>query len=103
MYLSYISKDTANEMPGGNVSIGLLAKADFESQRVRMQPGDKVLIVSDGVTEAENETGEFFGMDRLATAGILGGVPTIREALATYIGPSRLTDDVSIVELLYTG
>ncbi|MEU8463332.1 PP2C family protein-serine/threonine phosphatase [Streptomyces sp. NPDC029003] len=35
-------------------------------QRVRLQPGDRVLIYSDGVTEARSPDGTFFGEQRLA-------------------------------------
>ncbi|QDB80525.1 serine/threonine-protein phosphatase [Georgenia wutianyii] len=34
--------------------------------RVQLEPGDQVVLYTDGVTEARDEHGEFFGVDRLA-------------------------------------
>ena len=35
--------------------------------RVQLEPGDQVVLYTDGVTEARDERGEFFGVDRLAS------------------------------------
>ena len=41
--------------------------ADFVGQTtVRLQPGDGVVLYTDGVTEAENMAGEQYGLERLA-------------------------------------
>lgn len=49
----------------GGVAIGILADAKFEEQTLELERGDALLIYSDGVTEAQNERGEFFGEQRL--------------------------------------
>ena len=43
----------------GNLPVGLLADATYEGDRVHMKPGDRFILVTDGVTEAENAHGEF--------------------------------------------
>ena len=40
--------------------------AEFPVSETRLEPGDKVVIYTDGVTEAQNAAGEFFGKKRLA-------------------------------------
>ena len=39
--------------------------AKFSSAKYQMKPGDRLVVVTDGVTEAEDAEGEFFGTDRL--------------------------------------
>ena len=46
--------------------LGLMLDAGFRSERLRLYPGDRLLLYTDGVTEAINDAGEEFGADRLA-------------------------------------
>jgi serine phosphatase RsbU (regulator of sigma subunit) len=61
---------------------GLLAPPEPSSFHVRteqLQPGDRLLLVTDGVDEARDARGEFFGRDRLAEFAAkeaASGVPT---------------------------
>jgi serine phosphatase RsbU (regulator of sigma subunit) len=52
---------------GGPV-LGLLSIATYECGTAALEPGDLVVVCSDGVTEARNAGGEEFGRDRLVTA-----------------------------------
>src|SRR5438874_5416302 len=49
----------------GNLPVGLLADAVYESDRYNLHPGDRLVLVTDGVTEAENLSGDFFDNERL--------------------------------------
>ncbi len=49
----------------GNLPVGLLADATYESDRCSLHPGDRLVLVTDGVTEAENARGDFFEDSRL--------------------------------------
>jgi serine phosphatase RsbU (regulator of sigma subunit) len=40
--------------------LGLLDGATYETKTMRLQPGDKIVMFSDGLSEAENPQGEFF-------------------------------------------
>ena len=40
--------------------------AGFRSERLRLSSGDRLLLYTDGVTEAANDSGEEFGAERLA-------------------------------------
>jgi sigma-B regulation protein RsbU (phosphoserine phosphatase) len=59
--------------PGGNLEslsatgtpVGLIEHGEFELRDIELHPGDKVVIYTDGVTEAQNPQGEFFGKQRL--------------------------------------
>jgi phosphoserine phosphatase RsbU/P len=89
--------------PHGNVPVGLLPGATFESARCQMNPGDRFLIVTDGVTEAENSMGDFFEDSRLeATAAITPTLEGIFSAVSTFCAGNPLSDDCTVVELSYT-
>jgi sigma-B regulation protein RsbU (phosphoserine phosphatase) len=45
--------------------VGMIEDASFQTVQAQLSPGDKVVIFSDGLTEAENAEGEFFDTERL--------------------------------------
>jgi serine phosphatase RsbU (regulator of sigma subunit) len=95
-----------DEMPRGSVALGILAEAVFTEQSVDLAERDSLVVYSDGITEAMNAAGEFYGDDRLRavvrdhagrSAEEIGlGVLT---AVSAFVGPARRHDDVSIVVL----
>jgi sigma-B regulation protein RsbU (phosphoserine phosphatase) len=50
----------------GGLPIGLMLDASFEQVEFQLDRGDRLLIYSDGITEAMNPAKEHFGEDRLA-------------------------------------
>ena len=51
-------------VPTGPV-VGVLPEADFTVGDARLEPGDTLLVFTDGVTEAQNSDGDMFGEERL--------------------------------------
>ena len=88
----------------GNVPVGLLKDATYESAHCHLNPGDRLFLVTDGVTEAENAIGEFFEDSRLeAVAQKGGGLEDIFAAISSFCSGTQLNDDCTVVELVYTG
>ena len=97
--------------PGAPVGMGALAPVVGEVVEVALEPGDGVLLYTDGVTDAEGPDGEYFGEDRLrdllerehqsgrAPQEVLRRL--VRSAV-TYQS-SRLRDDASMVYLRWDG
>ena len=59
---------TANrleEMQKGEAALGLMESTIYAERQFELQSGDVFLVYSDGLTEACNERGEFFGAERL--------------------------------------
>lgn len=48
--------------------IGILEEVEFRDEVLALMPGDRVLLYTDGITEAPNDDGEMFGSQRLAEA-----------------------------------
>jgi serine phosphatase RsbU (regulator of sigma subunit) len=89
--------------PHGNVPVGLLPDATFESASCQMKSGDRFILVTDGVTEAENAMGEFFEDFRLEAAAAKS--PTLEgifAAVSEFCAGNPLSDDCTVVELCYT-
>lgn len=88
--------------PHGNVPVGLLADATFESATCQMKSGDRFILVTDGVTEAENAAGDFFEDSRLEAAALQS--PTMEgifSAVTAFCSGNPLNDDCTVVELCY--
>ncbi len=101
-----IADGSYHELPHGDMALGMMPGSTYSEQQVELQPGELLVIYSDGVTEALNEGGEFYGDDRLrAVFAGLGGL-TASEAgtrllasVDAFIGPTRPYDDLSLIVL----
>jgi sigma-B regulation protein RsbU (phosphoserine phosphatase) len=60
-----IRKDGTEQLGKGAPALGLVKDASFKEQNISLGQNDFVVIYSDGLTEAQNESGEFFGEERL--------------------------------------
>jgi serine phosphatase RsbU (regulator of sigma subunit) len=99
-----VSSHKVNRPTHGNLPVGLLKDATYESDRVQLKPGDRLVLVTDGVTEAENARGDFFEDSRLETVAAKSeSLDDIFAAIANFCGGTPLSDDCTVVELLYTG
>jgi serine phosphatase RsbU (regulator of sigma subunit) len=86
-------------------------RADFRSCQERLEPGDRVLIYTDGVTEARSPGGEFFGEQRLAdllARNLAAGLPvpeTMRRVVRALLEhqQGQLTDDATLLLVEWRG
>jgi serine phosphatase RsbU (regulator of sigma subunit) len=51
-------------LPGG-LPLGVLPEISYDEVRLYLHPGDRILLLSDGVVEARQGSGELFGFDRV--------------------------------------
>ncbi|MGH9669940.1 MAG: SpoIIE family protein phosphatase [Terriglobales bacterium] len=99
-----VAGEKAERIRNLNLPIGLLPEATYESERLSLKTGDRLVLVTDGVTEAENAEGEFFGDERLeAAANSAEPFDQILEAVQSYCGDTPLSDDCTVVALTYSG
>ncbi len=88
----------------GNLPVGLLPIAQYESATYKLNAGDRLIVVTDGVTEAEDVTGEFFGNERLESAAACDSpFDQIFRRVAEFCGPVPFNDDCTVLELTYKG
>lgn len=94
----------------GGLPIGLIPFAEFEAVTVQLAPGDRLILISDGVTECPGLDGADFGdsglSKSLSRSAHLDG-PEILQALVwdliEHFGGDSFPDDVSGVSLEYSG
>jgi serine phosphatase RsbU (regulator of sigma subunit) len=94
----------------GGIALGMFDGSIYESGQLRLDPGDAVVMYSDGITEAEDPAGEPFdeaGLERTlalypgtfpeATAASIG--QAVFDAVERHRRDSRLGDDLSVLVL----
>jgi sigma-B regulation protein RsbU (phosphoserine phosphatase) len=85
------------------ISIGIEFEAEYEKAEFVLSPGEAILLVTDGITEAENEKGELFGNDRLTDYFKLATGPPwaqgLLEKIDSWRGDAVMNDDLTILEL----
>jgi sigma-B regulation protein RsbU (phosphoserine phosphatase) len=93
-----------------NFPVGMFVEAEYESARVNLDPGDFLVIYTDGVSEASNPRNEMFEEARLRdimekftgnTVEELGD--SIREGMRAFTEGAPQSDDVTILVIQYKG
>jgi len=62
------SNCTTETLPGGGAVLGALPDWTYQDYTAQLQPGDQLILSTDGITEAENANLEEFGDERLLAA-----------------------------------
>jgi sigma-B regulation protein RsbU (phosphoserine phosphatase) len=91
-------------LAGGGMILGILPMAEYTEVHAKMEPGDTLVLFSDGVTEAVNPSDEDFGEQRLADlVASLSGRPAREIVKAVHAEVARFTqgappaDDITVV------
>jgi sigma-B regulation protein RsbU (phosphoserine phosphatase) len=100
---------SARRLETGGTIIGLDDGRTYEEGEVRLSPGDRIYLYTDGVLEQANGSGERFGDERLR--GILTGerrplratCEGVVEAVKRFAGRIAAEDDITFVGLEYRG
>ena len=95
---------TMEQLAAGGLPLGIMADADFREGRTTLNPGDVLVIYSDGVSEAVSPTGEEFGPTRLyeavarnLDASAAGIRDRIESALTKFAQGTPANDDITMV------
>jgi hypothetical protein len=80
----------------GALPLGILSGMDFPVTTFELEPGDSLLIMSDGIVEAQNAQGELFGFERIEE---MLRQPTTTAAIATAAQEFGQTDDILVLRV----
>lgn len=85
------------------VSLGVMEEVEYELAELVLEPGESLLLFSDGVTEAENERVEQFGyqrlIDHLSTSKSFPHGEGLLESIREWRGQAAVNDDLTIFEI----
>jgi serine phosphatase RsbU (regulator of sigma subunit) len=84
----------------GALPLGIISGIDFPIITFKLDPGDSLLMMSDGVAEAQNEAGELFGFGRIEE--MLRNAKTTEE-IARAAQQFGQTDDILVLRVQRTG
>ncbi len=87
------------------LALGVMDGFDYGCSELRLNPGDEILLYTDGVTEAFNAGGQMFGMDRLGYSLEATQVPPQERVESVFIGVTGFaaghpqSDDITVAVL----
>jgi serine phosphatase RsbU (regulator of sigma subunit) len=100
------ASETCERLDAEGLILGVRKEIRFEEKRAELHPGDLLLLFTDGVTEAENPEGGFFGEERLFTLmqdlHVLPPdqlIEQILQRVRLFTGSRSFGDDVSLVAM----
>ena len=86
-----------------NPPVGLLDGLSYTTESYQFAPGDRLVVFTDGITEAQDAAGEFFGDDRLHDAVASDSFDEIFARVQGFCRDTPLSDDCTVLELRYQG
>lgn len=95
----------------GGIVLGLLPERTYSAGTIEMQPGDTLVLFTDGVSEAMNDRQEFFGSE--ATAAALEATPpgaacealvaSLLDRIGAFAAGAPQSDDIAVLAIQYRG
>jgi phosphoserine phosphatase RsbU/P len=100
----FLYANGCSRLPESNLPVGLIENAPFQSGTEQLAPGSRVLIVTDGVTEAQTPDGDFYGEEPLtAPAMAQASLGDICDELKSLCGSLAADDDCTLLDVRYQG
>ena len=90
--------------------LGGLADAFVKDEEIVLKPGESITLYTDGITEARNINGDFFGEERLIQTFnqkdytcLVELHHSIKDEVDTFVGEAPQSDDITMITLKYHG
>lgn len=92
-----------------NMVLGGIQDIAYTTEKLQMRKGERLFLYTDGVSEAQNEQGEFYGEDRLQQVlqqdlqSPRHTISLVEDSVKAFVGSAEQSDDITMLELLYCG
>ncbi|MBQ0005808.1 MAG: SpoIIE family protein phosphatase, partial [Alistipes sp.] len=90
------------------IPLGIFAGEKYTDSQVKIENGDTVFLYTDGVSEAVNEAGEFYGVERLesvlkeeAAAGKRHFIEAVEASVRLFASHTEQNDDITMLCLYF--
>ena len=99
-------ESTCRDLDTEGLILGVLPEVSFEEKSIHLGKGDLLLLYTDGITESQNSSGDFFGIDKLCriieqrrndTPDTI--ISMLFEDLDKFLGDAPPNDDITLVAL----
>jgi len=82
----------------GALPLGLVHDAVYDEATIQLEPGDRLMFLSDGVVEAQSRSGELFGFERTRALAMRGA-----EEIARAAQDFGQEDDITVLTVEFSG
>jgi serine phosphatase RsbU (regulator of sigma subunit) len=103
-----VRRSGMSRLEAGGMILGMFDFASYDQETLTLEPGDTLVVFSDGISEAQNPAGEEYGDDRLIACleANRGASPAaMREALLasarTFAAGATQSDDMTVLIVRY--
>lgn len=92
-----------------NMVLGGLDNVQYASEKWQMRKGQRIFLYTDGVSEAQNKSGEFYGEERLRKSleqdmqSTRHTISCVQKDVSDFADGAEQSDDITMLELLYCG
>ncbi|MBO4667442.1 MAG: SpoIIE family protein phosphatase [Bacilli bacterium] len=88
--------------------LGAVSTIEYTNQQTKLSKGDMIMLYTDGITEARNLSGEFFGEERLLNCfnnikfdSMIELHHNIKDSIEEFVGDAIQTDDITFMTIKY--
>ncbi len=80
----------------GSLPLGMVEGAEFSVMQFQLAPGDRLMLLSDGIAEAQDKQGQLFGFERIQA---MLQTPVTAAGIATAAQNFGQEDDISVLSV----
>lgn len=94
----------------GNMALGMLENMPYHVSQLQLQPGESLVLITDGITDATNAKREMFGTARIPEAlkykhelNASSIMLSLLESVNTFVAGEEQADDIGLLIVKYEG
>jgi NarL family two-component system response regulator LiaR len=107
---AYLSRDLAADelelLPQTGPPLGAYEEAEWEAKKLAIAPGDKLLLYTDGIPEAQNGDRDFYGAEQLEAAimetrnrPVSITIQALLDRVQQFAGEASRPDDITVIAI----